>query len=484
MLQRSQTDPSTASRYFPLLVTTGLSLLILAGTVLVTAMYVRAKGRDQIIGQEARILYELWLAQKSTDEADLGGEEVSYELRSIYETRRLPQLNGLYGTRLFDTNGGFVWADLTVAESTLAPSELAKVRQLKPVARFREAADLTEVTLVLLSSDPATGPLLEVCIPLHTPDRAHFIGAAQFLLDGSNVAAEFDKLDRTLSLQATVTFLTGGGLLGLVLGIGFTKLQRTNQLLAERSQSLLRANQELALAAKTSAVGAVTAHLIHGLKNPLSGLQTFVASRSLPSQERSDSDWELAVASTRRMQSMINQIVRVLHDEQGATQYELSLRELSEVVEARVRVLARDAGVEFGTEVEGEAILNNREASLISLVLYNLVQNAIQATPQGKTVTLRFVRQQAKVLCQVRDQGPGITDEKRAELFKPCRSSKEGGTGIGLAISKQLAHSVGADLDLKETSSTGSVFELTFEPSDNAGQPEGAEPACRVGSRS
>jgi signal transduction histidine kinase len=102
---------------------------------------------------------------------------------------------------------------------------------------------------------------------------------------------------------------------------------------------------------------------------------------------------------------------------------------------------------------------------LISLVLYNLVQNALQATPRGKSVVVRFRDLDQKIACEVQDEGTGITEAVRATLFAPCRSSKEGGTGIGLAISKQLANCIGAELDLKESSATGSIFVLTFNPS-------------------
>jgi signal transduction histidine kinase len=262
-------------------------------------------------------------------------------------------------------------------------------------------------------------------------------------------------------------------LLTIVLGLSFRKLERVNQLLRERSQSLLRANQELALAAKTSAVGAVSAHLIHGLKNPLSGLQTFVASRGAAPGPEEDADWQMAISSTRRMQTMINEIVRVLRDEDSGSQYELSLPELAAMLETKVGPLAREAGVVFTTEVQAEGILRNREANLLSLVLYNLVQNAIQATPRGKSVSLAFRPLDSSIVSVVRDQGPGIPESVRAELFKPCRSSKEGGTGIGLAISKQLANSIGAELELQESTTAGSVFTLTFQ----AAHPAVADPA-------
>jgi C4-dicarboxylate-specific signal transduction histidine kinase len=67
-----------------------------------------------------------------------------------------------------------------------------------------------------------------------------------------------------------------------------------------------------------------------------------------------------------------------------------------------------------------------------------------------------------------------------AALFTPCKSTKEGGSGIGLAISKQLAHHLGADLELKTNSPGGCVFVLTVPTgalADNSGRASSA-PIC------
>ncbi len=61
----------------------------------------------------------------------------------------------------------------------------------------------------------------------------------------------------------------------------------------------------------------------------------------------------------------------------------------------------------------------------------------------------------------VRDHGPGLPEHVRARLFNPCQSTRQGGSGIGLAISKQLANSLSAELELESSSPSGTVFVLT-----------------------
>lgn len=243
----------------------------------------------------------------------------------------------------------------------------------------------------------------------------------------------------------------------------FRRLNHAHRLLAERTETLLKANQELALAAKTSAVGAVTSHLIHGLRNPLAGLQNFVAGLGSNLADHPDADLQQAIAATRRMQTMINEVVSVLREEEGAGQYEIPVSELVELISGKVRPLCRERGVELITSLQSQAVLPNRAANLVALILANLVQNAVEATPSGRVVRLSLADEGETLLCEVLDQGQGFPTSRN--VFNPCQSGKEGGSGIGLAISKQLANHLGAGLELRLSSPAGCVFALTLPSS-------------------
>jgi len=73
---------------------------------------------------------------------------------------------------------------------------------------------------------------------------------------------------------------------------------------------------------------------------------------------------------------------------------------------------------------------------------------------------------------EVRDQGEGLSPSIQARLFTPCTSGKKAGGGIGLAISKQLAQSLGAKLELVDSSPAGCTFRLSL-PDQSAGAVHG-----------
>jgi signal transduction histidine kinase len=239
--------------------------------------------------------------------------------------------------------------------------------------------------------------------------------------------------------------------------------------LGERTRHLLKANQELAMSAKTSALGAVTSHLIHGLKSPLAGLQNFMASRDLGGADPAEAEWREAAMSTRRMESLIGQIVNVLREEQTGAHYELTLAELVDIVAARAEPLVREAQLRWVHRLAARGTLSNRTANLVALILLNLIQNAVQVSLPGRTVSLMVAALGDRTVFEVHDEGPGVPPALRENLFVAQRSSKQDGCGIGLAISKQLAHHLGASLELKHSSDAGTVFALTL-PLEAAGR--------------
>jgi len=318
--------------------------------------------------------------------------------------------------------------------------------------------DLSRILGGEAENDGGTGyPILRVLTPL--VKKSKLIGAAEFIMDGENVATALKGLDHDFFKFAFLIFFVGGAIIAISLIWAFSRLQRTNALLFQRTQSLIKANHELALAAKTSAVGAITAHLIHDLKSPLFGLQSFVSSRA-SERGADEEDWSIAMDTTKRMQKVISDIVKILQEEKGSSKYELSIAEWCSILQSKIEPQATQAGLSFSVENSDEAILSNKDANILLLVATNILQNAIQATPRGGALSVHTYFDNDTLMIDLEDTGPGLPEAILVTLFTPSRSTKSGGTGLGLAISKQLANHIGADLLLKRTSSAGTIFQL------------------------
>lgn len=436
-------------------------MVVLAITVAGGTWHLRVHLREHLAQRDGEILSTVALARQY---ANGSGSNLTQRLANpadqLVLALEISQIKeGVLGVRLFDRDGRFETAfPPTLLATNLQRDDLSALRALQSVSRFHEQASLGDY--FLMDAEPSLPssrtPLLEVNIPLHARGDSNLVAAAQLLLDGRAVAREYARVDQHLWLLGLGLYVGGAALLSGVLAWAYRRLRKAHALVEERTTRLLRANHELALAAKTSALGSVTAHLIHGLSNPLANLQDFIASHG---SGATDGDLQALATSTQRMQQLVHDVVRVLGEERGGDQYQITLAELVEVLNGKLGSPVADSGVHLTTRLEAQGELSNRHANLILLILENLIHNALKVTPRGGRVCVSFVEAAESVCCQVADEGPGISEQVLPRLFTPCHST-HGGSGLGLAISKQLANQLGAALELKTNSPDGCVFVL------------------------
>jgi C4-dicarboxylate-specific signal transduction histidine kinase len=159
------------------------------------------------------------------------------------------------------------------------------------------------------------------------------------------------------------------------------------------------------------------------------------------------------------MRQLVQEVVRVLGEGNETGVYEIALAEMMQVLTAKIQPMAGELKVRCEMQVPPGGSLSNHPANVILLILENLIHNALQVTPPGKTVRVQFAENEAGVSVRVIDEGPGFPAHLRQNAFAPCHSTK-GGAGIGLAISQQLASHLGARLALPQSTAAGSVLEL------------------------
>jgi signal transduction histidine kinase len=461
-----------------------LLVLVIFGAVVQRATLAhRTRIRQLIVNREGEILHGIArLEQLGADSASSLIRMVDDPAGQLALTLRLSRLNrDVVAVRLFDADGRFVVAIPASAKEANVPAEAqARLALLMPLSRFHPHAARSDLFLTPRADARAsdTFSLLSVHIPLHADGQSNLLASAELIHDGHTIARELAEVDKQLVRQGAWTFAAAGSLAALILLWAFHRSAVLNRRIQLHAESLRRANQELTLAAKTSALGAVAAHVVHGLTSPLSGLQHFVASHPAEDAARED-----AAKGAQRMQTLLAEVMRVLGEESGGIQYECPLRDLPLIVQQRVRAEADAARVSFLTECRADGMLSSRTANLVLLILENLVQNAVQACQPGATVRLQVTAARGGVRCAVIDQGSGLPADVQQGLFSPVRSRKTHGHGIGLAISQQLARHVGGEIQLVSTGTAGTVFALELPEgllSGATADPQDPRYACNV----
>ncbi len=102
------------------------------------------------------------------------------------------------------------------------------------------------------------------------------------------------------------------------------------------------------------------------------------------------------------------------------------------------------------------------DEQLLRQTLFNLLLNAIQAVERGGEVSITAFRTGDSSVCvEIRDNGPGVPEEHRAEIFKPYFTTTQKGTGLGLAVVKQMVLAHGWDIQCLANEPRGALFKLS-----------------------
>ncbi len=420
------------------------ALAVLLAALVLTQLGLREELRELLVQREGRVIVGLFEGRMSALKAE-GNED---PLFAAVDLAAMPQLSGLRSVALYDAEGRFptrlIGAELTLAPSVSVEQILAERVRVEYVVR---AEDQPAVLRVFAALRDEVGQGVSSILALET--------------EAEDLRAEFGRMDETLKGRAGWILLVSGGALLAVLSAAFYSLAQANRRLVNQRIRLEKANRELTLAARTGAVGAVASHLVHGLRSPLTGLQQFI--RGISREGNSAEEAREAEAALRRMKAMIDEVVGILRDEGGVSDFEISVAELLPMVARRMPEHRAIRGVTVVVRSQSQRVLTNKVGNLLLLIVENLLTNAAEASPDGSTVEVTAIEGEGgRLEIRVKDQGEGLSETSLNTVFEPVISTKPGGSGLGLAITRRLALSIEGELIVQSTGLKGTVFLLTL----------------------
>jgi signal transduction histidine kinase len=157
----------------------------------------------------------------------------------------------------------------------------------------------------------------------------------------------------------------------------------------------------------------------------------------------------------------------------GEPRYVREEFDLREAIDETIRALApmaRHLGVELVRGAGETPVPANADRAKVRQAIMNLVLNALQASGENGRVEVRAEPPAAVV---VTDRGPGVAPEVEARLFEPFVTGREGGTGLGLAVTRAIARAHGGDVTYTRREER-TIFRLLLGPGGSA--------ACRESS--
>ena len=228
--------------------------------------------------------------------------------------------------------------------------------------------------------------------------------------------------------------------------------------LAIQSQS--KANEQLA--AVLAAQRRFLTDVSHQVATPLATIMTnlSILRRAQPASGRTHEAIVDSVAEAERMKRMLSRLRALAHaDEDVPLRRELvDLAELTADVVHAYAAQAGTSGVELVTELGTPAQINV-DKDLLREAVANLVDNAVRFTRRGEAVTLRVANGSGGPYIDVVDHGPGIDDDRLANLFDRFQRS-DSGSGLGLAIARRVVERHGGTIRVQTKPGSGSTFTI------------------------
>ena len=230
--------------------------------------------------------------------------------------------------------------------------------------------------------------------------------------------------------------------------------------LKEKQEALLRAEQ-------LAAVGRISAQIAHEVRNPLSsiGLNVEMLQEGLeraqftsPAEGREAKD---LLASITREVDRLTEVTEEYLKMARVPAPALSPEDVNAVLES-VLTFSREelerAKVSVVRRLDPQAPRAFADEGQLRQVFLNLLRNSREAMGDGGTLTVDTRTANGEVEVRIADSGRGLSAAAQKRLFEPFFSTKEGGTGLGLAVSRQILQSHGGSIDCESSEGAGATF--------------------------
>ena len=230
---------------------------------------------------------------------------------------------------------------------------------------------------------------------------------------------------------------------------------------------LLRQRERLLQAERVAVWRELARRLAHELKNPLFPLQLTVENLLRARDQNPQQFEEVFRESSRTLLveiSNLKEIVGRFSEFSKMPQPRLQQTQVNEVVRAVAQLFHAQldapghAKIRCNLELDSHLEPTMADAELLHRAISNLVLNAVEAMPQGGTLSLRTRDEEGRLLIEIADTGPGMTAEECQQVFTPYYTNKKNGSGLGLAIVQSIVSDHGGRIRVQSAPGRGTTF--------------------------
>ena len=228
-------------------------------------------------------------------------------------------------------------------------------------------------------------------------------------------------------------------------------------------EKLREAQQQLMQSEKLAAMGRLTSQVAHEVNNPIYGIMNTLEllKTEIPSDSKRRKILEMSLSETQRLSEMLRNMLSFSKPEEEVRR-PIDVNELLEGIALFMDKQMREANIDVETRFEREIPKVMGSTNQLRQVLLNIMRNAKEAMPQGGIVSLETVREDERVIINIKDTGIGIPEEIRDKIFEAFFTTKHEvkGVGLGLSVCYGIIKDHGGEIRVETEEGRGSTFSI------------------------
>jgi PAS domain S-box-containing protein len=221
--------------------------------------------------------------------------------------------------------------------------------------------------------------------------------------------------------------------------------------------------EEMARVKSLAALGEVAAVIAHEVRNPLSGIAGFAAllRDELGNDHPNISYVDRIIAGVQKLNRSVTSLLEYARDLRHQPQPSDLKALLTETVEFfRMDLHTRNSPSQVELRLPDEPVVCHVDRENLGGALVNLLKNADEAMPKGGTIHVTVDSEPDRIRLSIADHGTAIPEELREKIFVPFFTTREGGTGLGLALVKKVVDAHRGTIAVNSHDGGGSVFRI------------------------
>lgn len=236
--------------------------------------------------------------------------------------------------------------------------------------------------------------------------------------------------------------------------------QRTKEL--EKKTQLLQEEQEMK--------SRFYENISHEFRTPLTLIKTPIEEALRTTQPISTKMMQIIANNTKRLNALINDLLSLSKIESGIMELKITrqnpVRQITEITD-QFYSYAENKSIKLNIEINPVECLANYDKEVVEKIVTNLLSNAIKYTPKGGTVSLKSYLEKEQLIVELKDNGIGISKKEQRRIFDRFyqvggQDKKVSGSGIGLALVKELLNLQKGTINVKSEVNEGSLFMVSI----------------------